>query len=250
MTTSSTPVNPQQVEALTNDFRIRLYERLNECLSEDDLRTLCFFIGTDYENLPAAGKAGKVRELIAYHERQRSLLKLLDQCRKDRPNVPWDEMLRPTGLVPIAGGVSQSAPTPTPEILVPNLQPQQPRKIPAEKPGEADLQPPQQPNGGPTVKPGEADHKPPIAGIGTREADSPPEFKPVVPESPPVYPEPVRTRRWVFWVVFGAVIAEAAVWAWYFWLDRWVKVPPWALITFCLLVPALVYLVYRAIADN
>ena len=49
-------------------------------------------MGLDYESLPAQGKAGKAREIVAYCERSNNIFHLAEQCRQLRPNGPWDEM--------------------------------------------------------------------------------------------------------------------------------------------------------------
>jgi hypothetical protein len=64
---------------------------LVDCFSEEELHTLCFDMGLDYESLPAIGKAGKAREIVAYFERTNSISGLVEQCRRLRPNGPWDE---------------------------------------------------------------------------------------------------------------------------------------------------------------
>jgi hypothetical protein len=73
-------------------FRVKLRQALVDCFSEEDLRTLCFDMGLDYESLPAQGKAGKAWEIVVYFERINSVSRLVEQCRRLRPNRPWDEM--------------------------------------------------------------------------------------------------------------------------------------------------------------
>ena len=50
---------------------------LDESLDLEELRTLCADLGVDYDGLRGEGKAAKLRELIAYLERRREILKLL-----------------------------------------------------------------------------------------------------------------------------------------------------------------------------
>jgi tetratricopeptide (TPR) repeat protein len=84
-------VSVQRVETTPNGFRTRLRQGLVDCFSEEELHTLCFDVGLDYESLPALGKAGKAREIVAYFERINSVSGLVEQCRRLRPNGPWDE---------------------------------------------------------------------------------------------------------------------------------------------------------------
>jgi hypothetical protein len=46
---------------------------LANLFSEDELRTLCFDMGIDYESLPASSKPGKARELLEYCKRHNRL---------------------------------------------------------------------------------------------------------------------------------------------------------------------------------
>jgi hypothetical protein len=68
---------------------LSLYRRLTEHFDEEELRDLCFRLDVDYDDLPGAGKAGKARNLITYHERRRKVPALIDMCRQLRPNVDW-----------------------------------------------------------------------------------------------------------------------------------------------------------------
>lgn len=57
--------------------------------NEGELRTLCFDLGVDYEELPGSGKSNKVRELIEYQQRREQLDSLIYECAKLRPTVDW-----------------------------------------------------------------------------------------------------------------------------------------------------------------
>jgi hypothetical protein len=85
-------VNGQRVKTIQNSFRTKLRQGLVDSFSEEELRTLCFDMGLDYEDLPAQGKAGKAREIVAHFERINNVPSLVEQCRRLRPNRPWDEM--------------------------------------------------------------------------------------------------------------------------------------------------------------
>ena len=55
----------------------------------EELRTLCFNLGVDYDSLPSEGKAGKARELILWVGRRREFDQLLATLRQSRPD-PFD----------------------------------------------------------------------------------------------------------------------------------------------------------------
>ncbi len=68
---------------------VRLRQILVERFDADELRTLSYDLGVDFEVLDAVGKAGKARELIAYLERREQLGELIRVGRLHRPDVPW-----------------------------------------------------------------------------------------------------------------------------------------------------------------
>jgi hypothetical protein len=75
---------------LTREQLVELRREIVEHFNDEELRTLCFDIGADYESLPAQGKEGKARELIALQQRLGKLTELIAACRAARPNVKWD----------------------------------------------------------------------------------------------------------------------------------------------------------------
>lgn len=68
---------------------VQLRQFFDTHFSEDELRTVCFDLGVDYDNLAGAGKAGKARELVAYHERHGRISELMAVARQLRPDVYW-----------------------------------------------------------------------------------------------------------------------------------------------------------------
>lgn len=58
---------------------------LTRSFNKEELKTLAFELGVDYDNLPADGKSGKARELIAYFERRGQLPDLVAAVHKVRP---------------------------------------------------------------------------------------------------------------------------------------------------------------------
>ncbi|MEZ4591811.1 MAG: hypothetical protein R3D55_11825 [Chloroflexota bacterium] len=60
---------------------------LTNLFSEDELITLCFELGIDYELLPGSSKLGKAREIIKFCDRRGLLKKLHEKVRAERPYV-------------------------------------------------------------------------------------------------------------------------------------------------------------------
>lgn len=60
---------------------------LTNLFSEDELITLCFELGIDYEQLPGSSKLGKAREIIKFCDRRNKLKKLYDKVKAERAYV-------------------------------------------------------------------------------------------------------------------------------------------------------------------
>jgi hypothetical protein len=75
------PFSPKQ--------RRLLHGMIEEYFNDNELRTLCFDLNIDYESLPAEGKAGKARELVAYAQRHKLTDDLIERCRELRPHNAW-----------------------------------------------------------------------------------------------------------------------------------------------------------------
>lgn len=73
-----------------------LRQVLSDYFSEEEIRTLCFDLSIDYDDLPATGKANKIRELIKYLERRDGIQDLESAVRRQRPNIPWDDASEPS----------------------------------------------------------------------------------------------------------------------------------------------------------
>jgi outer membrane protein assembly factor BamB len=67
--------------------RMQFHTLLVEHFDEQELRTLCFALNVDYDDLPVSGKANKARELIIYLERRGRLGELLYLCQQERPHL-------------------------------------------------------------------------------------------------------------------------------------------------------------------
>jgi hypothetical protein len=73
--------------------RLRLLEAVAGHFSEEEVRTLCFELAIDYDDLPAQGKVNKARELIYQCERTHRLDALVALCRQKRPHVNWSAFI-------------------------------------------------------------------------------------------------------------------------------------------------------------
>jgi len=73
-----------------------LRQVLSDYFSEEEIRTLCFDLSVDYDDLPATGKANKVRELVIYLDRRNRIQDLESAVRRQRPNIPWDDASEPS----------------------------------------------------------------------------------------------------------------------------------------------------------
>jgi len=71
------------------EYLVRLRETLATYFDAGELRTLCFDLGVDYDDLPGEGKTNKARELITYLERRDRIPELVSACQGLRPHVAW-----------------------------------------------------------------------------------------------------------------------------------------------------------------
>ncbi|MEI2609108.1 MAG: cytochrome D1 domain-containing protein [Candidatus Promineifilaceae bacterium] len=69
--------------------RDRLRQVISDTFNSEELRTLCFSLAIEYDDLPGEGRASKIRELIALCERDNRLRELVAQCQALRPNQDW-----------------------------------------------------------------------------------------------------------------------------------------------------------------
>ena len=81
--------------------RGHLRRLLVEHFDIEDLRTLCFDLGEDYDSLRGEGKAGKARELVAYLERCGRISELVAIGSEMRPNASWNVVLSSATEAPL-----------------------------------------------------------------------------------------------------------------------------------------------------
>lgn len=70
-----------------------LRQALVDRFDEEELRTLCFDLGIEFDELPGLGSAAKTRELIAFLERHQRLDELRRSGPQLRPDIPWSNLL-------------------------------------------------------------------------------------------------------------------------------------------------------------
>lgn len=80
------------VRDLLKEFLIKLHELLDLHFSEEDIRTMCFYLGVDYDNLPAQGKANKARELILHFQRLDRIQNIIKLGQEMRPSIDWEDV--------------------------------------------------------------------------------------------------------------------------------------------------------------
>lgn len=81
--------SPARDDRLGTDAQKQLREKIVRYFSVEELKTLCFDLGIPYQNLGGEGHEAKVRELLAYGERQGIIDSLVAACREQRPHVDW-----------------------------------------------------------------------------------------------------------------------------------------------------------------
>jgi hypothetical protein len=81
---------PQPTEQAATQYCTYLHRLLAQYFDREELRTLCFELGIDYDDLGGEGKTNKARELVAYLERHGRLFELITLGKKLRPHVDWE----------------------------------------------------------------------------------------------------------------------------------------------------------------
>jgi hypothetical protein len=87
-------VNKTPTEELT-----QLHQEMLNRLGEQELRTLCFTLGVNYDDLPPGGRADKARELVLYCERRSRLPALKEKLAAllEGPQTPGPQPAQPPG---------------------------------------------------------------------------------------------------------------------------------------------------------
>jgi hypothetical protein len=103
--------HPQQASVQTVDTAIEkrvtrqrqsrvLSRTLDERFNIEELQSLCFHLGVDFDNLLGQSKERKAEELIAYLERRDRVSELIQVGRQARQDIPWDEIPMTANISP------------------------------------------------------------------------------------------------------------------------------------------------------
>jgi hypothetical protein len=84
-------VNVAQEASTPLEILSHLRQDLAKYFDREELRTLCFDLGIEHENLPDA-KDSLARELVAQCERYQRTFELTRKCRELRPDVAWPNL--------------------------------------------------------------------------------------------------------------------------------------------------------------
>ena len=71
------------------DYLSAIHQLLVQHYNAEELRSLCFRLGVDYDDLPPGGRESKARELITYLNRRGRLPELKAAVKADRPSAVW-----------------------------------------------------------------------------------------------------------------------------------------------------------------
>jgi uncharacterized protein YeeX (DUF496 family) len=70
---------------------VNLANFLTQRFDQEELRTLCFDLNVEYDDLSADGRANKARELVKLLDRHGRIPELITLGKQLRPNVAWDK---------------------------------------------------------------------------------------------------------------------------------------------------------------
>jgi hypothetical protein len=94
------PVEANSQDLPPQERLTRLREMLVKRFSVEELRTLCFDLGLEYDGLPGDGKEAKARELVAYLERRDRIPELEEKSKRLRPDL--ESVRRESEQTPVA----------------------------------------------------------------------------------------------------------------------------------------------------
>ncbi len=69
-----------------------LHKQVDRYFSFSEVKTLCFNLGVDYENIPGDGRSAFIRNLIISLAKQNRLPELINLVRQERPFVDWQDV--------------------------------------------------------------------------------------------------------------------------------------------------------------
>lgn len=69
-----------------------LHEQIDRYFNFSEVKTLCFNLGVNYENIPGSGRSAFIRNLIISLAKQNQLQELINLVRRERPFVNWQDV--------------------------------------------------------------------------------------------------------------------------------------------------------------
>jgi hypothetical protein len=99
----------EDISPNTSTLNITMYEEwlrlLDSNFNLEEIKTLCFRLGEDYEHLPGEGKMARIRELLLYMHRRKRLHELQKIVVAQRPKTVWPNLPSNDSDSPINGRV-------------------------------------------------------------------------------------------------------------------------------------------------
>ena len=84
-------IDTDSTERALQEILTELRKILAERFNADELHTLCFDLGVNYDDLPGKGNADKARELVSYLERRNRIPELEEIGKQLRPDISWGQ---------------------------------------------------------------------------------------------------------------------------------------------------------------
>ncbi len=72
-----------------NHDSTRIFEILRNRFNEEEIKTLCFLLDIEFEELAGGNLSGKVRELVKFLNRREHLHILVSKIKQIRPDISW-----------------------------------------------------------------------------------------------------------------------------------------------------------------
>lgn len=81
------PAPPMNMPVPSGAELAKIRHTLVDAFDLDEMRTLCFDLGMDFESLPGQSKPAKAREMVNYWRNRRDVAKLTEAIRTERGNI-------------------------------------------------------------------------------------------------------------------------------------------------------------------
>lgn len=76
----------------SSQYLAALHKQIDRVFNLEEVRTLCFDLGVDFDSVRGEGKSARIRELILQLARQERLQELIDLVRLQRPRTEWADV--------------------------------------------------------------------------------------------------------------------------------------------------------------